>query len=245
MQPADPPMISVVIPARNEESSIEAAIESVVGQCYRLDRLECIVVDNGSTDATAARVRSFRSAGNHPSIRLLSEPEEGVSHAKNRGAEAASGSILVFLDADSRMSASLAGEVAKSYTAAGIGFAPAGSIRVVADSRHPLERGFFALMEVGKMWFGVRAQMLYCDRRLFLEVGGFRPDLRLGEDVDFLARVKARLRADGRGTVGHIRTGWIVTSPRRLRAQPFHLGMFVMFGRWALAFAGIGRTRKY
>ena len=100
-------------------------------------------------------------------------------------------------------------------------------------------------MEVGKVLFGIRSQMMYCDRELFFAVGGFDPHLRLAEDLDFLKRVRRRVHATGQGTVCHVRSSAIHTSPRRLRALPYHLGIFPMFGRWLLAFMGIGRDREY
>ncbi len=240
------PFISVIIPARNEEAFLAAAVRSVAEQQYPAASLECIVVDNGSTDGTFAVASSFAPASSDagedaPSMRVESEPLPSVSRAKNRGASLARGDILIFLDADSRMDPELARDVAASWEAGH----PAGSIRIVADSTHPLDRGFFALMEAGKVLFGIRSQMMYCDRQLFLSLGGFNPTLHLGEDLEFLKRVKARVRASGNGAVCHVSSSTIRTSPRRLRTLPFHLGMIPMFGRWLLAFLGLGRTRRY
>lgn len=237
----DESRLSVVIPARNEESYVEGALASVAAQRYPLERLECVVVDNGSTDRTTAAAREFAARCPQLSVSVVAEPVPGVGRAKNRGAEAARGEVLIFLDADSRMDPELAGHVAACYRAGN----PAGSIRVAADSTHPLERGFFALMEVGKVLFGIRSQMMYCDRELFLSLGGFRPDLHLAEDLELLKRIQERVRETGNGAVCHIRASAIRTSPRRLRDRPYHLGMIPMFARWTLAFLGIGRTRRY
>jgi glycosyltransferase involved in cell wall biosynthesis len=238
--PAEP-LISVIIPARNEEAFIEAALESVRAQTFPREQLECVVADNGSTDGTVEVASRWASKVGDLAVSIVHAPDPGVGRAKNAGAREARGQILMFLDADSRMTPHLAADVLVHAEQG----APAGSIRVVADSGHPVERGFFALMEIGKVWFGVRSQMLYCRRDLFLAVGGFRPDLQLAEDLEFLDRVKKRVREDGLGNVTHVRSSAIATSPRRLRSRPFHLGMVTMFGRWLLAFAGIGRTRKY
>jgi glycosyltransferase involved in cell wall biosynthesis len=235
------PSISVIIPARNEEAYIEAALASLVDQRYPLDQLEGVVIDNGSTDQTAGLVTAF--AGEHPelSISVAAEPEPGVGRAKNRGAQLARGQVLVFLDADSRMDPSLLQDVASHYQAGN----PAGSIRIVADSDDPLERGFFALMELGKVAFGVRAQMMYCDRALFLELGGFRPELRQGEDLEFLRRVREHVRERGQGAVCHIRSSAIATSARRLQGRRYRLNLLTTFVRWLLAFLGIGRRWEY
>jgi glycosyltransferase involved in cell wall biosynthesis len=233
--------VSVVIPARNEQEYVAHALASVTVQSYPLRSLECVVVDNGSTDGTAAAARMYADERREFPIVVVSEPESGVGRAKNRGAQVARGDIVVFLDADSRMAPSLIDDVVRHYDAG----SPAGSIRIVADSDDPLERGFFALMEVGKVLFGVRAQMMYCDRALFLALGGFRPELRHAEDLELLRRVRNCVRHRRQGTVCHIRSSTIATSPRRLQGGRLRHRLVVTFVRWLLAFMGIGRKWEY
>lgn len=93
--PLSKPSVSVVIPTHNRLSSLSAAIESVLIQTYPC--LELIVVDDGSTDGTSAWVsRHF------PQVELLSQANFGVSHARNRGIEKASGQWIALLDSDDR-----------------------------------------------------------------------------------------------------------------------------------------------
>lgn len=233
--------VSIIIPARNEEAYIANSLTSVLAQLYPGQMIECIVVNNDSWDETETVV--MRVADDHPGRRIVvvEEPQPGVGRAKNSGARAATGEILVFLDADSWMDDTLVSDVVGRYRSG----CPAGSIRIVADSADRLERGFFALLEVGKVLFGVRAQMMYCERALFLELGGFRPDLRQAEDLDFLRRARRHVRRTGRGAVCHIRSSAIATSPRRLRGGPLRRNLIVTFVRWVLASAGIGRTWEY
>jgi glycosyltransferase involved in cell wall biosynthesis len=87
------PLVSAVIPAYNAERYIAEAVDSVLGQTY--PALECIAVDDGSTDGTTAVVRRFGSG-----VRLIEQPNAGPGAARNRGAAAASGEFLAFLDAD-------------------------------------------------------------------------------------------------------------------------------------------------
>jgi glycosyltransferase involved in cell wall biosynthesis len=236
-----PPVISVVIPARNEERFLRATLASVAAQRYPLDRLECVVVDNGSTDGTGEVAARFAEECPALAVYVVVEPVAGVGRAKNLGASAASGRILIFLDADSRMGPGLARDVADAWERGH----PAASIRVAADSSHPVDRGFFALMEFGKIAFGIRSQMMYCDRELFLRLGGFEPSLHLGEDLELLGRIRRYARAHALGTIAHIRSSAIYTSPRRLQTHPYRLGMVLMFARWLLAYVGVARTRRY
>jgi glycosyltransferase involved in cell wall biosynthesis len=85
--------ISVVIPAYNAEKSISRTIESVLAQTRQAD--EIIVVDDGSTDDTAERIKKFGSK-----VRYIYQENAGPSVARNRGIETAGGEWIAFLDAD-------------------------------------------------------------------------------------------------------------------------------------------------
>lgn len=233
--------VTVVIPAHNEAEYVAAALQSVFEQDYPLHCLSCVVVDNASADGTERVAAEFAAQHGALHVDVVTESSLGVSRAKNCGAQQAPGTLLLFLDADSRCTPHLVRDVVTHYHTG----SPAGSIRIVADSDSLLERGFFALMELGPVLFGIRSQMFYCSHRLFVDLGGFDAALNLAEDLEFLRRAKESLRQKGTGTVCHIRTSAIATSPRRLRTLPCHLGIVTIFVRWALAFAGIGRKRRY
>jgi len=91
------PVVSVVIPAHNEENLISRVVRSVLGQCPAGSALEVIVVDDGSTDRTAEEARR---AG----ARVLEPGRDrnggNPAAARNLGAFAATGNPLIFLDAD-------------------------------------------------------------------------------------------------------------------------------------------------
>lgn len=84
--------MSAIIPAYNSAKFLAAALDSVFSQTY--EAIECIVVDDGSTDSTA------EVASTYADVLLIRQPNKGVSAARNKGAEVASGEVLGFLDAD-------------------------------------------------------------------------------------------------------------------------------------------------
>jgi GT2 family glycosyltransferase len=82
-----------VIPARNAQAILGPCLEALAAGRAEIDLRQIIVVDDGSTDGTAARARV---AG----ARVLRQPGRGPAAARNAGARAASGEVVVFLDAD-------------------------------------------------------------------------------------------------------------------------------------------------
>jgi len=85
--------LSLVIPAYNAGSTIRTCLQSALRQTLPADTYEVVVVDDGSTDETADVVREFP-------VRLVSQHNQGPAVARNSGAEAARGEILVFTDSD-------------------------------------------------------------------------------------------------------------------------------------------------
>lgn len=91
-------MITVIVPAYNEEKLIYRCLESLIQQDPLPD--EILVVDNGSTDATAAIVQNFIDLYSDAKIRLIHEPTKGCHHARETGWRAAKGDVIVHVDAD-------------------------------------------------------------------------------------------------------------------------------------------------
>lgn len=90
------PLVSVIIPAYNAAGLIERTLSSVLNQTY--SRLEVLVVDDGSTDQTAAVVEAMTRRD--PRIILLRQSNSGVAAARNLGIEQAKGEFIAPLDAD-------------------------------------------------------------------------------------------------------------------------------------------------
>jgi glycosyltransferase involved in cell wall biosynthesis len=175
--------LSIVIPAWNEEQLLPGCIESVratVGDLAGVD-IELIVVDNNSTDTTAAVAKA---AG----ARVVHEGVNQIARARNAGAAVAEGDWLVFLDADSRLNPGLAGQL----------------LQVLAGGRHV---GCGSTMRMAglpwwalvlmRTWNGVSrvchwaaGSLLVCRTAAFRDVGGFSELLYAAEEIDLSRRLK-------------------------------------------------------
>ena len=176
--------LSVVMPAYNTEEYAGEAIASVLAGADRL--LELIVVDDGSTDATAAIAASFGDP-----VRVIRQENRGAAGARNTALAAARGTYLGFLDSDDIWVAGRPDPRLELLDAnpevAGVGgscrFFVAGaygSRTIVLDPMTAAEMGAVIL------------------RRTVLDtVPGFDEQFAIAEDVDFLARIgEAGLRID-------------------------------------------------
>jgi rSAM/selenodomain-associated transferase 2 len=189
------PRVSVIIPTLDEERSIESSLASARGAFER------IVVDGGSVDgtvaiATAAGARVLKSA-------------RGRGRQLTAGAEAATGDVLLFLHADSRLPPGFAASV-------GVIVARCGCTWGRFDVRFDDSRLVFALLARMISWRSrwtrgaTGDQAIFVLRSAFKRVGGFR-ETGLFEDVSLCRRLKR----DGRMGVPD---GYVVTSARRWRA---------------------------
>lgn len=91
----NPPRLSIVIPAYNEEKYLGACLDSLKQQTYT--DFEVVVVDNNSTDRTAD-VAILKGEGLN--IRVIAEPQKGIAHARKKGFAEAKGEIIVSTDSD-------------------------------------------------------------------------------------------------------------------------------------------------
>lgn len=93
------PTVSIVIPMRNEAENIDTLVSGILSACAPLEAFEILVVDDGSTDATADRARALGNS--HPMVRLIQHPRSaGQSAAVHSGVLAATGTIICTLDGD-------------------------------------------------------------------------------------------------------------------------------------------------
>ena len=91
------PSVSVIIPAFNETATIGRVLKSVLNLDYPSEKLEIIVVDDGSTDNTSAVVKKLTDKR----IKLIQQQRKGKAAALNLGLDYAGGNFVACLDADS------------------------------------------------------------------------------------------------------------------------------------------------
>jgi rSAM/selenodomain-associated transferase 2 len=172
--------LSVVIPALNEAATVCATLASIP----KSSDLEVIVVDGGSQDATVELARSF-------GVRVLASAK-GRARQMNAGARAATGELLLFLHADTRLPEGFEASIRQALSQNGTA---AGAFRLRLDA--PLLG--LRLIECLANWRSRHLQMPYGDQGIFLRaelfhaLGGFA-DLSIMEDFELMQRLRQRGR---------------------------------------------------
>lgn len=181
VQSATSRRISVVIPLYNKEREVERAVRSVLQQS--LATLEIIVVDDGSTDSSAAVVEAIGS----PRVRLVRQPNAGVSAARNRGIAEAKGDYVALLDADDMWLTGYIAEICRlieHYDADA--FATAFDIvssRGRTPAAVPSAEGLVDICaEALAGRFPIIPSTATLRREAVLRAGGFPEGMRIGED---------------------------------------------------------------
>lgn len=183
------PLVSVVIPAYNAERYIGEAIESALGQTYA--PVETIVVDDGSSDATA------EIASTYTGVTVVGQENAGPSAARNRGFEISRGEIVAFHDSDDAMTADkLAVQVGHLLDNPGVGC-------VLAEQEVLIEPGTALPFWIEGSTVPtvmpprppdlageplVHPMTMVVRREAFELVGGFDETMRAAEDFDWMLR---------------------------------------------------------
>jgi rSAM/selenodomain-associated transferase 2 len=171
-------MISLIIPAYNEEGFIGPTVDAALRAAKKDHLTEVIVVDGGSTDAT---VNEAEAAG----AQVIVSPRKGRAAQMNFGARMARGELLYFLHADS--------VPPEGYTQRIIDAADrniAGCFRLRFDHEHWFLRAncWFTRFDVQAFRYG--DQSLFVRRDAFIDSGGFKEELVIFEDNEIIQRLK-------------------------------------------------------
>lgn len=208
------PVISLIIPAHNEEAFLPSCLEAARQASERVgEMVEIVVVLNRCTDAT-------EEIATRHGCRIVREDARNLSAIRNAGVTAASGEIIVTCDADSRMHPDAFLDIlAKLRTGKCVGggamvLPERWSVGIVASALSVLPYLAFSGVSFGMFWFR---------KADFEAIGGFDTRFVSVEDVDFAQRLKAHGKQTGRGW-GTIFRAALVTSCRK----------FDEFGDWYL-----------
>jgi glycosyltransferase involved in cell wall biosynthesis len=206
---APAPTLSFIVPAHDEAPLIGAclrAIEAAAGGHPH----EIVVVDDASTDATADIARALGA-------QVLPVAHRQIAATRNAGAGAARGEVLLFVDADTRVTRDVVDAAMAALARGALG----GGCAVRFDEARWHERAFTALVMRAFRLTGIAPGcFLFCTRAAFEAAGGFDERLYAAEDVA-LSRALARV-----GRFAILREQ-VTTSDRKLRTfgLPAHLGL--------------------
>jgi len=204
-------LVSVIIPAFNEErllgESLRHVQKAVTAFARRGWTTELIVCDNNSTDRTAEVARAAGAS-------VIFEPINQIGRARNRGASAASGNWLIFIDADTHPSAALFDDVAAQIES---GRCLAGGSTIRLEAGYPTGNVITALWNLTSRTFRLMAgSFIFCDAAAFRKLGGFDVELFASEELELSKRLKKLARAERKRIVILYRHP-ILTSARKLR----------------------------
>lgn len=192
------PFFSIVIPLYNKENFISKTIQSVLAQ--KFSDFEIIVVDDGSTDTGAERVKSM----NDDRIKLFHQKNRGVSETRNRGINLAQGKYIALLDADDYWYPHHLPELKKlieSYPEAGLfcnSYEMVLENTMVQKAEYKLENyktqlitDYFKASSINAIAW---TSAVGFSKKAFREIGDFDKKIRSGQDVDFFIRAALKVK---------------------------------------------------
>ena len=215
--------ISIVVPAYNEEKYIGDCLQSIVAN--RTDDIfEIIVVNNASTDDTAAIAERF------PGVRVVTEPQKGLTRARQRGLTEATGDFIAYLDADTRMPPGWLTIIKKEFSRDPDVVSLSGPFHYydLPPGKKRFAEGLWGLTAMPTFWmvgFMVLGANFIAKREALIRAGGFDANISFyGEDTD----IARRLNKIGKAKFSM--EFFIIGSGRRLMEE----GVTRTFWRYAL-----------
>ncbi len=195
------PRVSIILPCRNEAKYIARCLDTILATTYPHDLLELLVVDGRSDDATRDIVRGF--AERHPWIRLLDNPGKVVPAALNLGIQAASGEIIVRVDAHALYPPEYLPRLVEALETTGADNV-GGPVIVLPSGKGPRSRAVAIALAhpfgIGNSWFRIgSSEPRWVDtvpyggwrRTTFEKIGMFDEDLVRDQDEEFNYRLQA------------------------------------------------------
>ena len=199
------PMVSVIIPCRNEAHCIDRCLNSVLASAYPCHRLEVIVADGMSQDGTREHLE--RHAARDPRVRWIDNPGRITPQALNRALAAANGDLILRLDAHAEIAPDYVARAVANIESSGADCV-GGAMRTVAAGpgmfAGPIRVALTTAFGVGNAHFRTTSdRLLWVDtvfgacwrREVFERIGRFDERLERSQDIEFSTRLR---RAGGR-----------------------------------------------
>ena len=207
--------LSIIVPAYNEQDYLPDCLHHVLAEVARYgrpDEVEVLVVDNASTDGTAAVVAAI------PGVRLVREPRKGLTRARQAGLEAAEGAVVGYVDADTRMPPGWIDSVLGAFSVPGVVCVSGPYIYYDAAWRQrAMVRLYWWLLAMPAYWatrYMAVGGKFAASGAALREIGGFDPEIAFyGEDTDIARRLAKA------GRVRFLLRLAMPTSARRLAAE--------------------------
>jgi len=198
---AEQPLVSVVVPARDEEHTLDLCLASIMAQHWPGDRLQVVVVENGSRDRTRA-VAEARAARD-PRVAVIVSEAANQAEAMNAGIRGARGEIVARVDAHSYVDRDYLAEVVAALGRHPRAAAVGGAFLPVGETLRERVAGLARSSRIG-VGSGYGADRVPQDhpvrsvqcgayrREALLAVGGFDPAMAYGEDEELHWRLRQR-----------------------------------------------------
>lgn len=203
--------LSLIITTYNRASWLIRLLESVVRQSAESAVWECVVVNNNSSDNTCEAFADFVAAHPHHNLRMVVEPKQGLSNARNRGIAEAQGDYIAFVDDDQTLEESFAESYIDFFDAFPMAVAAGGAVKARYESAPPRWMSHYTECMIANP---VDLDVVVCEfpasrvpaggnmafrREVFDEVGTFNPllgrngeSLCGGEENDLFARLRSK-----------------------------------------------------
>lgn len=229
------PVVSVIIPAHNEERYVARCIASVKKAAERYGReVEIIVVCNRCTDRTEQIAQKCGA-------RTVKDESRCIAQVRNTGIAAALGKVIITIDCDNRMTVGTIREVC-SLLASGRYIGGGAPMRFERTS-FPLKLNEL-MCRIGFAVTGLYCGMFWAEKSAFEAVGGFA-DKRAMEDVATAKNLKALGRKTGR-KYGCLKRNFLINSTRKMDDMGDWLYFRLMFGNiTAMLKAAFGHPEEY
>ncbi|TAE23103.1 MAG: glycosyltransferase [Candidatus Kapaibacterium sp.] len=228
--PSEDIRISFVIPVLNEERLVMRLVELFTPERRKKYRFEVIASDGASNDASLSLLREAQKRGLVDTILEHTETRrQTIAEGRNKGAEAARGRVLVFINADTvPHNMDTLCEAVTAWEQAKTGIAAATPVYIAPEEQIWSDRIFHACMNVYVRALNVlgigmgRGECQIVRRAAFEELGGYKSNIVAGEDFDLYTRLRRN------GSISWLREAIIYESPRRFRKY----GYLAIIWRW-------------